>query len=107
MRSYDRDSRHVGQMPVEMDRLKDTISTLSAELAQVARAGADWHFIGEEAKEPSFRRFVEDAFDISTGTTLESKRLLAGALIARRLEHNRLSLRMKRPVFARHTLLSI
>lgn len=42
--------------------------------------------LSEETKEPGFVHLVDETLDASARLTLESKRLLAGKLIARRLE---------------------
>jgi hypothetical protein len=80
------DPGEVRILKLEFERVKETVAALSATLTERAAENPNWKTITDEADEPSTRRFVSDAFDASASTTLESKRMLIGVLIARRLE---------------------
>lgn len=74
----------IAEMRVEVERLEETLQTFERELHRRAVTAATAP-MNAEAQEPSFSAFVDRAFTISANTTLESKRRLAGAFIARRL----------------------
>lgn len=74
-------------MRVEVDRIKETMATFQAAMQDLQRdRSTDWMRIAEESREPSAAKFVRRAVDVSANTTLESKRFLAGLLIAKRLQ---------------------
>ena len=73
------------RIAVEDERLDETMSVLKADFEQLAPENLDWSALGTEASEPAFERFVEDAFAQSAETSIPSKRLLLGKMIAARL----------------------
>jgi hypothetical protein len=82
LRSQDDD---LDSMKIEMTRIQEMLSAMKAEFERMGIYGAAWEQARAEVQEPSVRRFVDAATDVSADTTLESKRLLAGVLVARRL----------------------
>lgn len=72
---------------VEIDRIKESMESFQAAMENLQHdRNTNWARIEEEAREPAAAKFVRMAVDIAANTTLESKRLLAGTLIAKRLQ---------------------
>lgn len=72
------------ELELEVGRLRDTVETFQEELGHVRDAvGPD--AVNAESREPAFKDFASQAFSVAATTTLESKRRLAGIMIARRL----------------------
>jgi len=69
----------------ELERLSDAVSALEAAVVLEAR-GWDWRLADEEASEPAFAQFVDEAMDAAAASRTPSKRLMVGRLIARRLQ---------------------
>ncbi|MHB8355439.1 MAG: hypothetical protein ACYDDQ_01975 [Vulcanimicrobiaceae bacterium] len=76
----------IEELRLEIQRIDETLETLGYELQQRTRDGVTAEQLNAEAAQPSFKRFAERAFDVAANSTLESKRRLAGSLIARRLQ---------------------
>jgi hypothetical protein len=71
------------ELRIEVGRLRETLETFEEELRQ--RPGPSESEVNAEAQEPAFKSFSDRVFTIAANTTLESKRRLAGALMAQRL----------------------
>ncbi len=74
------------RLETEVARLSETVAALHAAVEQGAQAGWDWNVVHEEASEPAFAQFVEEAMDAAASSPAPSKRLMLGWLIARRLQ---------------------
>lgn len=80
-------NEEIASLRTEMDRVKETVASFEAVMGAIQRdPNTDWARIRREAEEPATAKFVRKAIDVSANTTRESKRLLAGALIAKRLQ---------------------
>ncbi len=69
----------------EAERMAQVIDSFNSTLGD-RLPSIDWRQCEEEASDPAFAQFVEDATTIGADTTVESKRLLLGRLIADRLQ---------------------
>lgn len=73
------------RVQAEFERLSDAVSALEAAVVLQARDW-DWRLADEEASEPAFAQFVDEAMDAAAASRTPSKRLMLGRLIARRLQ---------------------
>lgn len=73
------------RLEIEVERLLETVASLQASIAHNA-PNWNWDLASEEASEPAFAQFVDEAMDAAAASRVPSKRLMLGLLIARRLQ---------------------
>jgi hypothetical protein len=73
------------RLEAEVERISEAVSALEAAVVVGARDW-DWRLADEEASEPAFAQFVDEAMDAAAASRTPSKRLMLGRLIARRLQ---------------------
>jgi hypothetical protein len=73
------------RLDMEVERLSETVASFQASITHDA-PNWDWNLASEEASEPAFTQFVDEAMDAAAASRVASKRLMLGRLIARRLQ---------------------